>query len=171
MQPMSLFAVTPHTPHPLVAGRVLHVIDVENLLGGPNFSEEEALRVRRAYEAIAPAGAFDQVILATSHHAALPAWFAWPPAARRLVRSGKDGADLALVAVLENERIENRYEHVVIGSGDGIFAFPAARLQAARCNVTVVARAGALSRQLRFAVNDVRLIDELLSVVQLGNMA
>jgi len=145
---------------PTIESRVLHVVDVENLVGSPNFTELEAARVHRAYAEVAPGGRIDQLVLATSHHAAVPAWFGWPATARRLVRSGADGADLALLDVLSKESVEARFEHVVIGSGDGIFAFEAARLQAAGLDVTVVTRRGALSRQLRFAVRDVRYIDE-----------
>jgi NAD(P)-dependent dehydrogenase (short-subunit alcohol dehydrogenase family) len=53
---------------------------------------------------------------------------------------------LALLQVLATEKVDFRYDRVVIGSGDGIFAFPAARLQAAGCEVTVVTRPDALSR-------------------------
>lgn len=148
---------------PLVGGRVLHLIDIENLAGGPGFSQQDAATIQLAYGQVAPRGRVDQVVLATSHHAAPAAWFGWPATARRLVRSGSDGADLALLDVLEHESITNRFEHVVIASGDGIFSFEAARLQAAGVDVTVVTRRGVLSRQLRLAVHDVRYIDPVPS--------
>jgi uncharacterized LabA/DUF88 family protein len=75
------------------------------------------------------------------------------------VRSGENGADLELLAILAQESVETRFDRVVIGSGDGIFALAAARLQAAGVNVTVVVRRGALSRSLRLSVRDVRFID------------
>jgi hypothetical protein len=152
-------------------GRILHLVDVENLVGGADFTRVEAAAVRQGYEGTAPAGVGDQLIIATSHHAAVAAWFAWPAKARRLVRSGVDGADLALLAVLALERVETRFDHVVIGSGDGIFAFPAARLQAAGCQVTVVTRPEALSRQLRLAVRDIRLLECEASSVTAGGAA
>ncbi len=145
----------------LAGTRVLHLIDVENLAGTPSFSRQEAVRLHREYEQVAPKGLADQLVLATSHHAAPAAWFGWPTTARRLVRSGRDGADLALLDVLEHESVATRFGHVVIASGDGIFAMPAARLQAAGIGVTVVTRRGVLSRQLRAAVVDVRYIDPL----------
>lgn len=145
--------------HRLTERRVLHLVDVENLAGTGGFSQTDAVRIHEAYVQVAPHGAVDQIVLATSHHAALPAWRGWPETARRLVRSGPDGADLALLEVLERESVASRFGHVVIGSGDGIFAFEAARLQAAGVNVTVVTRRGALSRRLRFAVRDVRYVN------------
>jgi NYN domain len=152
-------------------GRFLHLVDVENLAGGATFGEAEATAVRRAFEGVAPSGSVNQVVLATSHHAAVSAWFAWPASARRLVRSGADGADLALLQVLATEKVELRYDRVVIGSGDGIFAFPAARLQAAGCEVTVVTRPDALSRQLRLAVRDIRLIQVEETSAMVGDAA
>lgn len=79
--------------------------------------------------------------------------------ARRLVRSGENGADLALLQVLEQESVAERYDRVVLGSGDGIFAYAAAGLQAVGVDVTVVSRSDALSRRLGFAVRDVRSMD------------
>src|SRR5262249_38209484 len=143
-----LITLTPDDPPEPSSERMLHLIDAENLLGGPNFDRARACRGRAAYEAIAPTGTVNQVVLATSHHAAPSAWFAWPSPVRRLLGSGPDGADLALLGVMAAERLEHRFERVVIGSGDGIFAFPAARLQAAGCSVTVVTRRHALSRRL-----------------------
>ena len=98
-------------------------------------------------------------MVATSHHAAAATWFAWPAATRRLIRSGRDGADLALLEVIEKERIAERFAGVTLGSGDGIFAPAAARLQSLGCVVTVVSRRAGLSRQLRMAFRDVRYID------------
>lgn len=133
------------------ASRTLHVVDLENLAGGPDFTVEHASTVRAAYERTVGIGPHDHVIVATSHHAAAVAWFAWPRT-RRLTRSGPDGADLALLDVLALERVADRFPSVTIASGDGIFAAAAARLQAAGCQVTVVSRPQMLSRRLAFAV-------------------
>jgi NYN domain len=150
---MSLVACSEVAP-----SRVMHLVDVENLMSGPNFTVGEAQRVRQAYLAAAPAGLREQVVIATSHHAASAAWSAWPEAARRLLRSGRDGADLALLRVVAAEALELRFDRVVIGSGDGIFAPAAARLQAGGCSVTVVTRRESLSKQLRLAVLDIRFV-------------
>jgi uncharacterized LabA/DUF88 family protein len=77
---------------------------------------------------------------------------------RWLIRSGPDGADLALIQAMMTERIPERFRRVVLGSGDGIFAEVCALLQAAGCAVAVVSRKESLSRALRFAVRDVRLL-------------
>jgi hypothetical protein len=140
-------------------GRLLHLLDVENLVGSADFSREKVATMYRAYLEAAPHGLVDQLVAATSHHSALAAWFGLPERARRLVQSGADGADLELLRVLAFEAVELRYDRIVIGSGDGIFAGQAARIQGAGGNVTVVTRPEALSRRLRLAVRDIRFLD------------
>jgi hypothetical protein len=76
---------------------------------------------------------------------------AYWPSARYLARSGPDGADLALLDVISCERVAERFTHVLIASGDHIFAGEAAVLIARGCHVTVVSRYTALSRQLALA--------------------
>jgi hypothetical protein len=140
-----------------LALRSLHLIDVENLLGGTSFSEADVAATADVYRAVAGVAIADLVIVSSSHHTALPAWFGWGKA-RRVVRSGPDGADLALIEIIKTENVAVRFDRIVIGSGDGIFASPAAHLQAAGVAVTVVSRPEFVSRQLRFAVRDVRYL-------------
>jgi hypothetical protein len=140
--------------------RTIHLIDLENLAGTPSLTPQLVARVREAYEAIAHIADEDQVVVATAHYGALSAWFGWPDA-RRLVASGPDGADHQLLAVVDNEKVADRFPRVVIGSGDGIFATSAARLQEREVTVSVVSRANAVSRRLRLAVRDVRHIEQI----------
>ena len=67
----------------------------------------------------------------------LNAALGWPHARYR-VRSGPDGADLALLDVLRHENVAQRFTHVAIGSGDHLFAEEAAHLAAHGVWVTVV---------------------------------
>jgi hypothetical protein len=142
---------------PLPAGRSLHLVDVENLLGGTAFAEHDVAALACAYRRSAAIGPSDPVIVASSHHTAPAVWFGWGDA-RRLVRSGSDGADLALLDVIEHENVAARFQRIVIGSGDGIFAFPAAALQRAGVAVTVVSQPEFLSNRLRLAARDVRFL-------------
>jgi hypothetical protein len=139
------------------AERRIHLVDVENLVGSSATSAAAVAEVRRHYAAVAPLLPEDQVVLAKGPTAAAAAWFGWGPA-RRLVRAGLDGADRALLEVIRVESLAGRYGRVILASGDGIFAEACARLQSEGCAVTVVARPGALSRALRFAVWDVRFL-------------
>jgi hypothetical protein len=140
-----------------VPGRSLHLVDVENLLGGTRFTKADVEALALLYRATAGAASDDLVVVASSHHTALPVWLGWGNA-RRLVRSGADGADLALLEVIEKENVAVRFERVVIGSGDGIFAFSAAALQGAGVAVTIVSQRESLSNQLRLAARDIRLL-------------
>ena len=121
--------------------RTLHIVDIENLAGAAVPSLALVSETQGRYLKQLVLGMDDQVVMAASHLALLDAACGWPNARYR-VRSGKDGADLELIDVLEHENIAARFSHVVIGSGDGIFGRPAAPLAAGGGRVTVVSRPG-----------------------------
>ena len=60
-------------------------------------------------------------VLASSHYFAKQIWFAWGRTTRRLLGSGPDGADKPLLDLVNNEKLHERFDTVIIGSGDGIF--------------------------------------------------
>ena len=114
---------------------------------------------RSAFTPVAwPFGAMDQVEVASSHLTLLNAALGWPHARYR-VRSGPDGADLALLDVLRHENVAQRFTHVAIGSGDHLFAEEAARLAAQGVWVTVVSRRRSLSPRLALAAREVIFLD------------
>jgi diacylglycerol kinase family enzyme len=100
--------------------------------------------------------------MAASHLGLVNAARGWPHARYR-VRSGKDGADLELIDVLEHENIAARFTHVVIGSGDGIFGQPAASLASRGVRITVVSRRGSLADGLARVARDVIYLDSPLA--------
>ena len=138
--------------------RTLHVVDIENLAGAAVPSLALVTEVQGRYLARLALGVDDQVVMAASHRGLLDAAVAWPHARYR-VRSGKDGADLALIDVLEHENVAARFSHVVIGSGDGIFGHPAASLAARGVRITLVSRPGSLSSGLARIAGDVIYLD------------
>ena len=146
-----------NTRIPRKAERHLVLIDIENLASTPSPTQEEVTSVVRALRGVLPGLDCAQRIVACSHHAAPNVAFAFP-AARHLWRSGPDGADLALVSVLDNERVDDRFGHVTICSGDGIFAASAARLGGAGVDVTVVSLKGHLAARLELAARYVRFL-------------
>ena len=131
-------------------GRHLVLIDIENLAATPSPTTEEVGMVTSALRDVVPDFDEAQRIVACSHHAASTVAFAFPTA-RHLWRSGQNGADLALLGVLENERVDERFERVTICSGDGIFAASAATLAGADVEVTAVSLEGHLAARLQFA--------------------
>lgn len=140
------------------AERTLHLIDVENLLGGTTFTEADVAALKLAYTAVAGVAKGDFEIVGSSHYTAPAVWFGWRNA-RRVVRSGRDGADLALIEILETENVSVRFGRVVIASGDQIFAEHAAHLHRKDVKVTVVTRRESLSNQLKLATRDQRFLD------------
>jgi NYN domain len=103
-------------------------------------------------------GAADQAVLASSHLGFINTALGWPHARYR-VRSGRDGADLELIDVLEHEDVARRFNHVVIGSGDGMFGQVAKSLRDRGVRVTVVSRPGSLALVLAKAAQDVVYLD------------
>jgi hypothetical protein len=140
--------------------RTLHLVDIENLAGDSLPSLGQVREVQGLYRERLAFGSLDQVEIASSHLTLVNAALGWPRAHYR-VRSGPDGADLALLDVLRTEDVPGRFTHVAIGSGDGVFADEAARLAAAGVWVTVVSRRRSLSRRLALAARVVVYLDTL----------
>jgi hypothetical protein len=131
-------------------GRRLVVVDIENMVGGAVLATEQAAAARRSLQEAVNLSGCEQVIIGTSHIGALASGLGWCRS-RLVVRSGENGADLGLLDVLTGERIPERFDEVVLASGDGIFTDVVAALGAAGVAVTVVARSGHCSRRLRMA--------------------
>ncbi len=138
--------------------RRLHIVDIENLAGDSLPSLGQIREAQGLYADRLAFGAMDQVEVASSHLTLLNAALGWPHARYR-IRSGPDGADLALLDVLRHENVATRFTHVAIGSGDHIFAEEAARLAAQGVWVTVVSRRRSLSRRLALAAREVIFLD------------
>ena len=156
--------------------RTMHLIDIENLTGAALPSLVDAARVRAVYHKQVGVGPDDHVVVACSHLAFKNAGYGWSDA-RHLVRSGPDGADCELLDVLYFENVAARFDHVVVGSGDGIFAAAVAYLASRGCHVTVVSRQGHLSARLRLAAHEVIYLDpemagtEAMTGAEMGRVA
>lgn len=142
-------------------GRRMILVDIENVVGGGVVKTEDAAAAFALIDPTIGSMDCDQFIVGASHVSAIASGCA-RPSARLVVRSGKDGADIALLEVLKDEHVEERFDEVVLVSGDGIFADEVARLGSCGVKVTVVAADGKLSRQLRMAASEVFIwrIDE-----------
>ena len=131
-------------------GRRLVLVDIENVAGGAVVTESIASWARDMVVESLGVAESEQVVVGTSHVGAFNARAVWP-GVRLRVRSGENGADLALLDVMRWERIEQRFDEIVLVSGDGIFADIVARLAAAGAQVTVASWAESLSTRLRLA--------------------
>lgn len=130
--------------------RRLHLVDVENLVGSPRPTAVEVAACRQRYANLVKPAGWDQCVVACNHGVAADVGYNWP-GARLLWRSGPDGADLALRDVLLEENVVDRFDRVILASGDGLFAEPVADLGRDGAHVTVVANRWSLSRRLRMA--------------------
>lgn len=138
-------------------GRRIVVMDIENVVGG---SVERSVIAQLAWSTVAEAIGLEsgeQVVIGVGPSSLLSAGTGCPRA-RCVMGRGINGADLALIEVLREERIADRFTEVVIVSGDGAFAEVAAWLGSSGVSVTVVARAGTLSSRLRLAANQIILL-------------
>jgi hypothetical protein len=143
----------------LPSNRTIHLVDIENVCRNPRPRRVEVEAARRCYEDLISPKTGDHIVLACNHGACVEVGLGWR-GARVVTRSGPNGADRALLDVIDQERLSSRFQHVVIGSGDGIFADAAAQLASDGLDVTVVSLKRALSRRLQLAACRVCYIPE-----------
>lgn len=136
--------------------RKLILVDIENVIGGACLKRDEADWARWLISNVVEINPLDHVVLGTSHVGLVDVGDAWPHV-RYVAQSGKDGADLALLEVL-NEDIADRFGEIVLVSGDHIFANTIARLRAQGVHCTVVSHREHLSRQLQLTASEVRFL-------------
>ena len=141
--------------------RRIVMLDIENVNGGAVVTVPLATA---AYGEVATAiglRADEQVIIGVGPSSMLATGIS-QPAARKVLGRGLDGADHALLSVLSDERIADRFDEVVLVSGDGIFSEAVALLGTQGVAVTVVARKGHLSRRLQMAAKNVVLLPDFV---------
>src|SRR5262245_16169905 len=107
--------------------RRIHLVDLENVAGNGHMTEADARRVRGVYLATGLVAPGDHVVVGVSHHNLLAAGYGWADA-RVVVRSGRDGADLALQEVMATENLHQRFGSGILVTGDGGFAHSVATL-------------------------------------------
>lgn len=140
-------------------GRATHLIDAENLLGGPNAPAGAIRHLWQTYRYGIPTTPNDQYFWASSQRLARKAVGVLPPQGLRiLVRDGKDGADDALLDMVDLQHLARRFHRLVIASGDGKFADVAVAARAAGLHVHLVSGVSDCSRRLtRMASTRARL--------------
>ena len=131
-------------------GRCLVAVDIENVVGGAVMTVAQASRAHLCIQETVGLRGDEHVVIGASHVGLIAAGLGWR-GPRLVVRSGENGADLALLEVLSEERVEERFEEVVLVSGDGVFTEVVVALGATGMRITVVARREACSKRLRMA--------------------
>lgn len=133
-------------------GRGLHLVDLDNLVGGP-WNAGLVPQVLPQYLSTASYVQGDHLVVAADAHLATTAMFQLPVGGQFLVARGTNGADNRLLELLTTDHIVTRYSRMVIGSGDHCFAGLAREVRSLGGSVSVVARRGTLARSLQAACN------------------
>ncbi|MEI7593634.1 MAG: NYN domain-containing protein [Actinomycetes bacterium] len=141
-------------------GRSVHLVDVENLAGGPGRIDEWFAPAMREYLAVTEPGAADHLVMAADVNLWRRTAFDVPEF-RYLAGFGPDGADRALLEDAPVEWIVSRFDRLVIGSGDHAFTDLARAVKSAGTKVVVVARPDQLARSLRLAADEVMSLPNL----------
>jgi hypothetical protein len=149
-------------------GRRLVVVDIENVVGGSVRTIQQAAAAHEAVRRTVALTGIEQVVIGSSPAGVLPSGLGWR-GARLVARPGANGADLALLQILTDERIAERFDEVVLVSGDAIFTEAVADLGAAGVHVTVVSRHEACSKRLRLAAGQTVFLWDLAA--ELGDAA
>ncbi|MBQ9043230.1 MAG: NYN domain-containing protein [Eggerthellaceae bacterium] len=127
--------------------RRIFFLDIENYAGKAVIGPDDVEAVRESIDRQFRPGDADMIVVGTSHtNNFLCAALSWK-GPRHVLRRGRDGADLALLASIGEYRLD-AFAEVLVMSGDGIFADKAAELVAQGVRVTVVSRPGSLSWRL-----------------------
>ena len=131
------------------AGRALHLVDLENVIGDPWATGPGVAEV---YETVLTTGghrAGDIVVVAANRWLLAELGFVAHTSCQKLVAHGPDGADLALLDWADASWIVQRFERLVVASGDGIFADVVRAARDAGLEVDVVFGGGAVSNRIR----------------------
>lgn len=143
-------------------GRRIVLIDIENIVGGAVTTLDQAQWAKQLFENRGVVNDSDQLIFGTCRLGAVNIGATWQ-SSRIVMQDGDDGADLALLNILETEDLASRYDEVLIISGDHIFTDAIAALRADGVHVTVAGWADHLSAHLRLVANTTYFLDDLLS--------
>lgn len=149
-------------PYP---GRALHLVDLENLVGGGFATSEAVIAILREYFELSGWRPGDIVVIAGHERLLLKFALRNEVACRIHAARGPDGADLALLRHADPDFVARRFWRLVVGSGDGIFADLLEASESGGVEVLVVSRRESLSHLLaRFPHRAIRA-PEVLEVV------
>lgn len=158
---------SPGSPRYGRTARELHLIDVENLLGGTRFSISDVALLKPTYLKISDSAAASQFFVGGSAgESCLNGRVGWGEG-RATYAAGADGAERSLLEAVPLN-YASRFDRLIIGSGDGYFASYAAMLRTMGTHVTVVCNRDSLAGRLRLAVPDVRFLPATRSAPAAG---
>jgi hypothetical protein len=138
--------------------RTMHLIDIENLCMAANPTFEQVAEARRSYMELVNPGEHDQfLVTVSSRHNLAAAAFGWSGADLKC-REGHDGADILLAEAILEGHLEDRFDQVVIASGDGGLAPFVQKLTMLLKQVIVVSQPTAIAFAMRMSGARVRYL-------------
>jgi hypothetical protein len=147
-----------------LAGRALHLVDLENLVGDPDAGCEAVDAVLDAYVAGAALGDDDLVAVAVNHRMYRRACFSLDRGWEIKLASGPDACDHVLIAEAPVDWVADRFDRLVIGSGDHIFVDLVQGVRRQAVPVWVVAQPRSLARRLAAAASRVVQLPEPMAL-------
>ena len=142
--------------------RSLHLVDVENLLQNPFCEDVGYIKMTISDYKIASGWQVgDQVLVAANRWLCKTLAFSlqtWN--CRLFTAEGPDGADLRLLKEGSQEKFLARFDQLVIGSGDGIFADVLTLGRKLGLKSVTVSQSSSLSAKLAAVSDEVRMITE-----------
>lgn len=139
--------------------RTAYFLDLDNLAGSGRPTKDQINEVLTTFEAEFQPGPSDQVFCAGTSTSAMWAGFARPGYVTRS-GVGRDGADRRILEMADPALLADRYQRVVIGSGDGAFAELVEELRAAGLKVELMTGRGRLHQHLYKSVAPIRKGDK-----------
>lgn len=132
--------------------RTAFLLDMDNLTGSGQPSADQVRAVLNEFERVCQPSKSDQVYCAgttvTAYHCA-----DYRPNYLVAAGRGKDGADKRLIELGDPAHISRRFQRVIIGSGDGIFADLALEYGRRGLKVELLVGKGGTSTALRRAIS------------------
>jgi hypothetical protein len=138
--------------------RTLHLVDIENLVGDPYATKATALDALSRYLSTAGYRDGDHVVIAANPGLMAQIAFDLPVPCNVHAARGADGADRILLAQADPGFVADRYDRLVVGSGDGAFTDTALAVRDRGVPVVIVADGRSLSGWLQGAGLGVRTL-------------
>jgi hypothetical protein len=138
-----------------MAGRALHLIDLENLVGDPDADYAAVDATLEAFITAAAVGPYDLVVVAVNHRIYRRACLSLDRGWEVKLASGPDACDHVLIAEAPVGWVADRFDRLVVGSGDAIFLDLVTAVRRRSTPVWVVSQPRLLSRRLASAASRV----------------
>jgi hypothetical protein len=147
-----------------MAGRALHLIDLENLVGGPDADCAAVDAALEAFVTAAVVGPYDLVVVAVNHRIYRRACLSLDRGWEVKLASGPDACDHVLIAEAPVDWVADRFDRLVVGSGDAIFIDLVTAVRRLSTPVWVVSRRRRLSRRLASTASQVVSLPEPMAL-------